>query len=651
MLNNLKIGSRLGLAFGTTLLLTVALGTVAIVQMDRYQDAANTVSDNSLPSVRTLGEMDAALSAYRANEYRLVLASGPAEVNEVERQLGENISAYRKSAAEYEKLISSDEERRLFQDITSRLQAYQSGTGALKELVRAGRQKDAAALMAAEHGRRYDEMGAIVDKDVDLNNRSALALGEQADRIFEVAMFGTIAFGILAVVLGALAAWWISRSITRPLSGALSVADAIADGDLSRRIAATSRDEVGALLNAMSRMQEALARMVGELKDVVGAAARGDFSRRIDAAGMRGFQQEIASEVNTLASTSEAGINEVVRVLGALSRGDLTEKITNDYQGSFGQLKDDSNKTVEQLTLMVKGIKESVDTIEVASREIASGNADLSQRTEEQASSLEETASSMEELTSTVKQNADNAQQANQLAIGASEVATRGGRVVGEVVTTMQGITDASRKIADIISVIDGIAFQTNILALNAAVEAARAGEQGRGFAVVATEVRTLAQRSATAAKEIKALIEDSVGKVETGSRQVDEAGKTMDEIVKSVKRVTDIMGDITAASREQSAGIEQVSTAVSQMDEVTQQNAALVEQAAAAAESLEEQAQVLLRSVARFTLEPGQAASAAAPSPAETPKVARIKPRGPAPVPQKVAARKVAAGDSWDAF
>jgi methyl-accepting chemotaxis protein len=292
-----------------------------------------------------------------------------------------------------------------------------------------------------------------------------------------------------------------------------------------------------------------------------------------------------------------------VRVLGALAKGDLTERIENEYHGTFGQLKDDSNLTVAQLTDIVTQIKGSTDAINTASREIAQGNADLSSRTEEQASSLEQTASSMEELTSTVKQNAENAKQANQLAMGASDVAVRGGTVVKQVVDTMSSISESSKKIVDIISVIDGIAFQTNILALNAAVEAARAGEQGRGFAVVATEVRNLAQRSAAAAKEIKTLIEDSVGKVDAGTKLVDQAGKTMEEIVTSVKRVTDIMSEITAASQEQSSGIEQVNQAITQMDEVTQQNAALVEQAAAAAESLEEQARNLAEAVATFKL------------------------------------------------
>ncbi len=260
----------------------------------------------------------------------------------------------------------------------------------------------------------------------------------------------------------------------------------------------------------------------------------------------------------------------------------------------------------------VEQVETAASHIQVASEEIARGNGDLSSRTEEQASSLEETASSMEELAATSKQNAENARQANQLAIGASDVATRGGEVVRQVVNTMSGISDSSRKIADIITVIDGIAFQTNILALNAAVEAARAGEQGRGFAVVASEVRSLAQRSATAAKEIKALIEDSVGRVQDGTKLVDGAGKTMEEIVTSVKRVTDIISEISAASQEQLSGIEQVSGAVAQMDRVVQQNAALVEESAAAAEELAGQAEVLAQAISRFKLDASRAQAAA---------------------------------------
>lgn len=302
-------------------------------------------------------------------------------------------------------------------------------------------------------------------------------------------------------------------------------------------------------------------------------------------------------------------------LLGALditkviSSGDLSSRIHNDAKDETGQLIDSLKEMNDNLANTVSTIRVATETIHTASQEIAIGNADLSSRTENQAASLEETSSSMERLTSTVRQNADNARQANQLVVSASTVAIRGGEVVGQVVNTMGSIKESSRKIVDIISVIDGISFQTNILALNAAVEAARAGEQGRGFAVVASEVRQLAQRSADAAKEIKVLIADSVSKIEQGGNLVDDAGRTMDEIVTSVQHVADIMSEITAASQEQSQGIEQINIAISHMDEMTQQNAALVEQAAAAAESMEEQAANLAQAVAVFKLASGREA------------------------------------------
>ncbi|WP_191578096.1 methyl-accepting chemotaxis protein [Achromobacter insolitus] len=322
-----------------------------------------------------------------------------------------------------------------------------------------------------------------------------------------------------------------------------------------------------------------------------------------------------------------------------ISAGDFTGRIevrsTNEIGHLFGAIK----RMQESLTRTVATVRRGVEEINVGAREISAGNTDLSSRTEQQAASLEETAASMEELASTVKQNADNARQANQLAASASDVAERGGSAVSEVVNTMQEISASSRKISEIVSVIDGIAFQTNILALNAAVEAARAGEQGKGFAVVAGEVRSLAQRSAQAAKEIKGLIEDSVSKVGAGSQQVERAGSTMQEIVSSVKRVTDIMGEISAASEEQSSGIDQVNRAVSQMDEVTQQNAALVEEAAAAAGSLQEQAQRLAEAVAVFKINAGEVIEV----PARQLAQERSAPRMPAPKPAQEAAAPAA--------
>jgi methyl-accepting chemotaxis protein len=341
-----------------------------------------------------------------------------------------------------------------------------------------------------------------------------------------------------------------------------------------------------------------------EVAAIVEASVMGDLSKRLNLQGKKGFMLQLGSGMNQLQDTCESALNEISRVLGALSQGDLTETITNEYYGTFGKLKDDSNITVEKLKGIISQIKDATDSINSASKEIAAGNNDLSYRTEEQAASLEQTAASMEELTSTVQQNSENAKQASELAINASNIAVKGVAVVDEVITTMDGINESSRRIVDIISVIDDIAFQTNILALNAAVEAARAGEQGRGFAVVAVEVRNLAQRAASAAGEIKKLIADSVEKAEGGTKLVTQAGLTMGEIVKSIRGVTAMMSEISSASIEQTSGIEQVNQAVAQMDDVTQQNAALVEQAAAAAESLEEQTQNLSATVGGFKVD-----------------------------------------------
>lgn len=357
-------------------------------------------------------------------------------------------------------------------------------------------------------------------------------------------------------------------------------------------------------------------------------------------------------------------VKAMVEVARKMAKGDLTATVTHIGGGELRELLMELRDMRNGWAKIVGNIRQGSDTIATASSQIAAGNLDLSARTEEQASSLEETASSMEELTSTVKQNADNAHQANQLAATASGVAVKGGNVVSQVVTTMESINDSSRKIVDIISVIDGIAFQTNILALNAAVEAARAGEQGRGFAVVAAEVRTLAQRSATAAKEIKELIDDSVSKVDAGSKLVHEAGETMQEIVSSVQRVTDIMSEITAASAEQSTGIEQVNEAIMQMDQVTQQNASLVEEAAAAAESLQDQAKNLVQAVSIFTVDPSQLDGVAPAArqqrkmekPVETPRnlptPARVATRTLAtPEPKRIAGTRPSATDDWEEF
>ncbi|MET0518730.1 MAG: methyl-accepting chemotaxis protein [Burkholderiaceae bacterium] len=514
VLSRLKIGPRLALAFAAVLLLSLLVGLLAISRMGQINGATRDMATNWMPSQLYLSEYRAALSAIRRAEALHVMATSPVDFDNEEK----NIAAGKDRAAaawkKYLPLVSDDNERKLATDIEAAQQIYYDALTALIAVSRGGEARMAETQKLYKGGSRtgFNNTQAAVERDIEFQNKGADAAYELSQSAFSEARGLVIGLLSLALALGALLAWLITRSITGPIGVAVRVAQTVASGDLSSELRVDSTDETGQLLSALKAMNDSLVRIVGQVRN-------------------------------------------------------------------------------------------SSDSIATGSTQIASGNADLSQRTEEQASNLQQTAASMEQLTATVKQNADTARQATQLAGGASTAAAQGGRVVEQVVATMGEITDSSRKIVDIIGVIDGIAFQTNILALNAAVEAARAGEQGRGFAVVASEVRSLAQRSASAAKEIKSLIGLSVEKVENGSRLVHEAGVSMGEIVSQVKRVNDLISEISAASAEQSTGIDQIGDAVSQLDQVTQQNAALVEESAAAAESLKHQAANLAQIVGVFKL------------------------------------------------
>jgi methyl-accepting chemotaxis protein len=391
-----------------------------------------------------------------------------------------------------------------------------------------------------------------------------------------------------------------------------------------------------------------------EIAGLVDAAGQGDFTQRIEEDGKQGFMLELSKGMNQVVRTVDRGLAETVQVLSAMSQGDLTQRMEGDYQGSFLKLKEDANATAAQIGEIAGRIVQATGAVGGATQEISAGATDLSSRTEQQASSLEETAASMEQLSATVRQNADNAQQANQLAAAAREAASGGGEVVGSAVTAMGEIEDSSKKITEIVGMIDEIAFQTNLLALNAAVEAARAGEAGKGFAVVATEVRALAQRSSRASKDIKDLITTSDNQVRSGVDLVRKTGESLEEIVTSIKKVADIVSDITAASQEQSSGIEEVSKAVTNMDEMTQQNAALVEETTAALQSAQGQVDELQRAVAFFKTGEEPVAAAAPPAPASEPNPVRQQQRT---VAKKVAAAGGAAApapaddDDWQEF
>jgi methyl-accepting chemotaxis protein len=565
---NLRIGPRLAIGFALILILAIAATSSALLTAQASAEATKKMMQLPLAKERMVSEWY--LMTYTAVvRTSLIARSSDDKLSTTfAKPIADSVTEATALIKKVTPLLSTPEEKEMLAALTAVRAKYQAGKVAVMEAKKAGAAAEAERLYAESfepaaqaYHTKLKELLSMQRKTID---DTALAI----DASYQTHSRLVLLLNVLMVVFGALAAFLITRSITRPLKSAVAVAQTVAGGDLSTTFSRHGRNEVGDLMRSLQTMNDELAKVVAEVQNGT---------------------QAIAS----------------------------------------------------------------------ASGEIASGNLDLSARTEQQAGSLEETASSMEELTSTVRQNADNAHQANQLAQAASDVAARGGSIVGQVVETMGSIDASSRKIVDIIGVIDGIAFQTNILALNAAVEAARAGEQGRGFAVVASEVRNLAQRSAGAAKEIKALIGDSVDQVNVGTRLVQQAGATMSEVVTSVARVTDIMAEITSASREQSVGIDQVNEAIAQMDQVTQQNAALVEEAAAAAASMQDQAGRLAQVASRFRLGEGPAPTAAvtAPAPKRTPpptravtvakRTARTAP--PRPAPRKEPA-KAAAGD-WEEF
>ena len=515
-LNNFKISTRLFAVFGLIAVLLVAIASAAMLQMGSMRAATSDITENWLPSVELVNKMNTGTADFRVQEYKHVLNTDDNVMAGIEKKLSEVLSEFEKNHQAYVKLISSPEERKLYDAFAAEWMQYLQLHEQIIVLSRKNANDQAKKILEGESKVLFDSSSNKLDKLIDLNHDGSVAASKDSAQAYASARTIVLVISVCALVLMIMAALWLIRSITQPLNHAVALLNQVAEGDLTTHIEVHSTDETGQLLSAMQRMQQSLVRTVST-------------------------------------------------------------------------------------------VREGSESVATASAQIAQGNNDLSQRTEEQASALEQTAASMEELGSTVSQNADNAKQANQLALNASAVAIQGGDVVAQVVDTMKGINDSSRKISDIISVIDGIAFQTNILALNAAVEAARAGDQGRGFAVVASEVRSLAGRSAEAAKEIKNLINASVARVEQGTLLVDQAGATMSEVVSSIRRVTDIMGEISAASTEQSMGVSQIGEAVQQMDQVTQQNAALVEEMAAAASSLKSQAQDLVSTVAVFKLPHGQ--------------------------------------------
>jgi len=526
LFENMRLATKLGLAFVMLLLLSACIGISSIVGLAAVNQTANSLSADWMPSMRAVQDIKSQIARVRTREFQYIISSDPSEMDKYDKVIAADLEDLAKMQAQFVSLIDTAEEKQLYQDFLAMWDKYMVEDKKIRAAMRAGDEGAAKALIRGDSNKLIVSLRGQIDKLVKIYGDGGTAAAASGEQTYLNARHWIIGLLGLSIVLGAAAAFLITRWLTRSLGGepayAVEIAGRIAAGELSMRIDTAPNDR-HSLLFAMASMRDSLASIVGE-------------------------------------------------------------------------------------------VRSGTDMITTAAAEIAAGNDDLSSRTEQQASSLEETAASMEELTSTVRQNAANADAANELARNASNVAQKGNAVVSQVISTMGNINTSAKKISDIISVIDSIAFQTNILALNAAVEAARAGEQGRGFAVVASEVRNLAHRSATAAKEIKVLINDSVEQVETGSKLVSEAGTTMDDVLGSVQQVTAIMNEISAASREQSAGIEQVNQAITEMDQVTQQNSTLVEEATVASRSMQDQAHSLQELVAVFQIDQGRTIAAAKP-------------------------------------
>jgi len=708
-MNNLSIRLKLIMLVLFLSIALVVVGLVGNYGIQKTSESLDQIGHTRLPSIIGLSIINEGQTAIRLANRDILLYQNDynaqakfAEIIKNKQKIFERID---KGWAIYEPLPQEPEEAEVWREFVPAWNLWKQGqlevNATLEALAKNQGEEGQKALFLANlkqsEARKVQAANAknLLNKLVELNQQYAINDNKVAQESVSLSRLLMVIAGTVSVLMALYLGFGLIRAITRPLELCIDVAQKIADGDLSSVITVDSQDETGQLLKALQDMQSVLRHVVADIEAIVGAAVNGDFSKQIDvnnhkgyakdlslalnklsyttstsfndvtrvadalAAGdlsqritedysgvfgqiktsinhtadslakmiaeiqyivdtatqqgdfsvkidmadKRGYNHTLSERLNQLCELTDTGLNDILQLADALSKGDLTHNMTRDYPGTFGQVKAAMTSTVGNLRVLVADIKNSTDAVHMASKEISEGNIDLSQRTEEQAASLEQTAASMEELTTTVQANTENAKEASQLGIEASKIADKGVASIKQVIRVMSDINESSREISDILSVIEGIAFQTNILALNAAVEAARAGAQGRGFAVVAEEVRSLAQSSTTAALKIKSIIGNSEKKMYDGNKLVDEAAHTMQDIADSIQQVSSIIFNITGASIEQSDGISELNLAISQMDEITQQNASLVEEIAAVSKSMEEQAENLSTSVEVFKI------------------------------------------------
>ncbi|QJW98242.1 HAMP domain-containing methyl-accepting chemotaxis protein [Frigoriglobus tundricola] len=638
---NRRIGTKLLLGFGTVCALMAATGAVALYGMRAIYDNTEVIYEKHLRGLHAVDEANVHLVMIGRACRMTVLAKTPEERKRYRTQADEAAGKFLEGIEHTDQYLVTDAAKRVLNDIRAIAPAWVEEMRAIAQLAEAGRSAEAAERLQATIAPAtliVAKMGELRESKFRVS-QEAFERATAAHRDTRATMLGVIVGGVAAgLVLGYL----IARLIARPLQRSVAILEAVAQGDFTQKLDVTTRDEVGQMAAALNTASESLGRALGETGAVMAAVAAGDFTRRVTSE-TRGEVRKMAEAVNVASESLGRALGETGAVMVAAASGDLTRRITSETRGEVRKMAEALNAALDKMGSAMREVRASSGAVAEASTQLAAASEEISSGAQEQASSLEECASSLEEMTSAVRQNADNAQQARQLAEGARDAAEKGGKVVTQAVTAMSGINQSSKRIADIITTIDEIAFQTNLLALNAAVEAARAGDQGRGFAVVAAEVRSLAQRAAASAKEIKGLIQDSLRKVEGGSELVNQSGQSLAEIVSAVKRAADIVTEIAAASKEQAAGVEQVSKAVAQMDQVTQANAAQTEELSGTAQGLTGQADQLRDLVAWFKLDDGSAdepVRRTAAAPASAPRSAK-----PTARPAKPAARRPAPG------
>ncbi|GFO57070.1 hypothetical protein GMSM_40770 [Geomonas sp. Red276] len=670
---NLRINAKILCVVGAVLVLTTILGGFSIMQLSRVNASTVDIATNWLPSVRVLGRIENVAGDFRRSEFQHILSTTKEEMGKFEKRMDKDLAEFKKNAADYEKLISSPEEKQLYQQISARWSQYQDVHQKLLDLSRQNKNKEATDLIRGESAKAFNDTMDLIDQDISLNDKGADAATVKAASTYTSSRTTLVGVMVAAVLIGLVLAMLVARTISRALQHGVGVAQKLAEGDLSVTIGETSKDETGDLLGAMQTMIVSIKALVDDTMVLGKAGREGNLSVRADASRHQGAYREVIAGVNGTLDAVIGPLNMAADYVDRISKGDMPPAITEEYRGDFNAIKHNLNELIQatntittaagqvaggdltvklfersandelmrslsqmvsKLSEVVNDVKSASNNVATGSQQMSSGSEELSQGASEQAAAAEEASAAMEEMSSNIRQNADNALQTEKIAVKSAADAQEGGKAVALTVSAM-------KDIAGKISIIEEIARQTNLLALNAAIEAARAGEHGKGFAVVASEVRKLAERSQKAAAEISELSSSSVEVAE-------QAGDMLNRMLPDIQRTAELVQEISAACKEQDSGAEQINKAIQQLDQVIQQNAAAAEQMSSTAEELSSQSEQLQETIAFFTVAEGGERGARRPAAKAQakPAVKKPSPKGQQRLTSSGAVLEMAASD-----